>query len=162
MGVIEERLAELGLTLPAVFAGPPGMTVKFDLVRVAGNVAYVSGHGPMDGQRVLMSGKVGDHRIGDWLSQEAGCETARLTAMSMLASLKAELGDLDRVSGWLRVLGFVNVAPGFSSTPPVMNGFSDLILELWGDSGHHARSAVGVAELPFDIPVEAEAVIAVR
>jgi enamine deaminase RidA (YjgF/YER057c/UK114 family) len=66
------------------------------------------------------------------------------------------------VSGWLKVLGFVNTAPGFNSTPPVINGISDLILELWGDAGHHARSAIGVAELPFDIPVEIEAVVAVR
>jgi enamine deaminase RidA (YjgF/YER057c/UK114 family) len=160
VGAIEERLAELGLTVPAVFAGPPGMAVKFDLVRVAGDVAYVSGHGPMEGPRVLMSGKVGDHRAG-WLSQEAGYEAARLTALSMLASLKAELGDLDRVSGWLKVLGFVNAAPGFSGMPLVMNGFSDLIVEVWGDAGRHARSAIGVAELPFDIPVEAEAVVAV-
>jgi len=159
VGAIEERLAELGLTLPAVFAGPPGMAVKFELVRVAGDVAYVSGHGPMDGPQVLMSGKVGDHRAG-WLSQEVGYEAARLTALSMLASLKAEFGDLDRVSGWLKVLGFVNVAPGFSGTPPVMNGFSELILELWGEPGRHARSAIGVAELPFDIPVEAEAAVA--
>jgi enamine deaminase RidA (YjgF/YER057c/UK114 family) len=161
VGAIEGRLAELGLTLPTVFAGPPGMAVRFDLVRVAGDVAYVSGHGPMDGPRVLMSGKVGDHRTGDWLSQEAGYEAARLTALSMLASLKAELGDLDRRSGWLKVLGFVNAAPGFNSTPLVLNGFSDVILELWGDAGRHARSAIGVAELPFDIPVEAEAVVAV-
>jgi enamine deaminase RidA (YjgF/YER057c/UK114 family) len=162
VGVIEERLAQLGLDLPAVFAGPPGVAVQFDLVRVAGDVAYISGHGPTDGPRVLMKGKVGDHLVGDWLSQEAGWETARLTALAMLASLKAELGDLDRVSGWLRVLGFVNAAPGFNGTPAVSNGFSNLILELWGDSGHHSRSAIGVAELPFDMPVEVEAVVAVR
>jgi hypothetical protein len=93
VGVIEERLAQLGLDLPAVFAAPPGMAVKFDLVRVAGDVAYISGHGPTDGRRVLMTGKVGDHRAG-WLSQEAGWEAARLTALAMLASLKAELGTL--------------------------------------------------------------------
>ena len=143
--MIEERIAQLGLELPAVFAAPPGMTLKFDLVRVAGDVAYVSGHGPTDGPRVLIEGKIGDHRNG-WLSQEVGWEAARLTALAMLASLKAELGDLDRVSGWLKVLGFVNTVPGFSGTPAVINGFSNLILELWRDGGHHARSAIGVAE----------------
>jgi enamine deaminase RidA (YjgF/YER057c/UK114 family) len=161
VGAIDERLAQLGLELPAVFAAPPGMTVQFDLVRVAGDVAYVSGHGPTDGPQVLIQGKVGDHRAG-WLSQEVGWEAARLTALAMLASLKATLGDLDRVSGWLKVLGFVNTAPGFTGTPAVINGFSSLILELWGDGGHHARSAIGVAELPFDMPVEVEAVVALR
>jgi enamine deaminase RidA (YjgF/YER057c/UK114 family) len=162
VGVIEQRLADLGVELPAPFVGPAGMALRFDLVHVSGNIAYVSGHGPMDGPRVLMRGKVGDHWNGEWLSQEAGYEAARLTGLSMLASLKAQLGDLDRVSGWLKVLGFVNTAPGFNGTPPVINGFSDLVLELWGDAGHHARSAIGVAELPFDIPVEIEAVVAVR
>jgi enamine deaminase RidA (YjgF/YER057c/UK114 family) len=161
VGVIDERLAELGFELPDVFAGPPGVALKFDLVRVIGDVAYVAGHGPTDGPRVLIQGKVGDHRAG-WLSQEVGWEAARLTALAMLASLKAELGDLDRVSGWLKILGFVNTAPGFNGTPAVINGFSNLILEVWGDSGHHARSAIGVAELPFDMPVEVEAVIVLR
>lgn len=145
-----------------MFAGPAGMAVKFDLVRVSGEIAYVSGHGPMDGPRVLMSGKVDDRRTGDRLSPEEGYEAARLTALSVFASLRAELGDLDRVAGWLKVLGFVNAAPGFNGTPAVINGFSDLVMELWGETGHHARSAVGVAELPFDVPVEIEAVIAVR
>lgn len=159
MGEIERRLAERELVLPAVFAAPPGMRMTFDRVRIDGTVAYVSGHGPMDGSRPLMVGKVGDPLAGDWLSQEAGYEAARLTALSVLASLKHELGELDRVTGWLRLLGFVNVAPGFTATPPVINGFSDLILELWGDRGRHARSAIGVAELPYGIPVEVEAVV---
>lgn len=160
MGEIERRLAERGLVLPGVFAAPPGMRMTFDRVRVDGEVAYVSGHGPMDGVRPLMVGKVGDPLAGDWLSLQAGYEAARLTALSILASLKEELGELDRVTGWLKVLGFVNVAPGFTATPPVINGFSDLILELWGERGHHARSAIGAAELPFGIPVEIEAVVA--
>ena len=113
----------------------------------------------MDGQRALMTGKVGDHRAADWLSQEAGYEAARLTALSITASLKAELGDLDRVSGWLKVLGYVAVAPGVSF---VMNGFSDLIRELWNEEGHCASTATGVAELSFGAPVWAEAVVALR
>jgi enamine deaminase RidA (YjgF/YER057c/UK114 family) len=153
---IEERLAELRLELPRVFAAPPGVEFKFDLVRVSGDHAYVSGHGPFDGSEVLVQGKVG----GD-LTVEQGYEAARLTALSMLASLKAELGDLGRVARWVKALGLVNCAPGFSSTPPVVNGFTDLIIELWGDAGRHARSAIGASELPFDIPVEVEAVVEV-
>jgi len=156
MGQIEDRLLELGLDLPRPFAAPPGVEFRFDLVRVAGDVAYVSGHGPLDGSEVLMRGKVGDE-----LTTEQGYEAARLTALSILASLKAELGELDRVTGWLKVLGLVNCAPAFNATPAVVNGFSDLILELWGDRGHHARSAIGAAELPFDFPIEVEAVVSV-
>ena len=80
----------------------------------------------------------------------------------MVASLERELGDLDRVTRWVKLLGLVNCAPGFSATPGVVNGFSDLVLELWGDDGRHARSAIGVAELPFDIPVEVEAILEVQ
>jgi hypothetical protein len=95
---VEERIRQHGIVLPAVFEGRSPRAVTFKLVKVAGDVAYVSGHGPMDGQRALMTGKVGDDRAGDWLSQEAGYEAARPTALSITASLKAELGDLDRVS----------------------------------------------------------------
>lgn len=154
MSAVEERLAELGLGLPAVFAGPPGFDRKFELVRVAGTIAYVSGHGPVDGATPLMRGKVGSD-----LTPEQGYEAARLTALSMVASLKAELEDLGRVTGWAKVLGLVNCAPGFTNTPAVIDGFSDLIRELWGEAGRHARSAIGAAELPFDIPVEVEAVV---
>jgi enamine deaminase RidA (YjgF/YER057c/UK114 family) len=153
MARIEELLAEKGLALPAVFAPPPGVEFKFDLVRVTGGLAYVSGHGPIDGTEVLMQGKVGAN-----VNLENGYEAGRLTGLSILASLKAELGDLDRVTGWVKALGLVNCSPGFNVTPAVINGFSDLILELWGDAGRHARSAIGVAELPFEIPVEVEAI----
>jgi enamine deaminase RidA (YjgF/YER057c/UK114 family) len=88
---------------------------------------------------------------------EQGYEAARLTALSMLGSLQRELGDLDRITQWVRVFGMVNSAPGFNRQPAVINGCSDLILQLWGDdAGAHARSAVGMAELPFGIPVEIE------
>jgi enamine deaminase RidA (YjgF/YER057c/UK114 family) len=154
MSQIEERLAALGLALPEPFSAPPGLELPFEFVRVAGDVAYVSGHGPMDGSRLLVQGKVGAE-----VDLEQACAAARATALSMLASLKAELGDLDQVRGWLKALGLVNCAPGFNQTPAVINGFSDLILELWGEAGRHARSAIGVAELPFDMPVEIEAVV---
>jgi enamine deaminase RidA (YjgF/YER057c/UK114 family) len=156
VGAVDDRLAELGLDLPKPFAAPAGVEFKFDLVRVAGGHAYVSGHGPTDGAEVLIQGKVGSD-----LTVEQGYEAARLTALSILAGLKQGLGGLDRVGGWLKALVLVNCAPGFNATPAVANGFSDLILELWGDRGQHARSAIGAAELPFDIPVEVEAVVEV-
>jgi enamine deaminase RidA (YjgF/YER057c/UK114 family) len=155
MPAIETRLAELGLRLPAVLEAPPGVELNFEFVRVAGDVAYVSGHGPMEGSAPTITGKVGAE-----VSPEQAYEAARATALSMLASLRQALGELDRVQGWIKALGLVNCAPGFNATPLVINGFSDLILELWGDAGRHARSAIGVAELPFDIPVEIEAIVA--
>jgi enamine deaminase RidA (YjgF/YER057c/UK114 family) len=154
MGVIEEQLGELGLQLPAPVQAPHGVRLPFDFVRVDGDLAYVSGHGPMDGDQLLFTG-----RVGTDLTVELGYEAARATGLSMLASLKRELGDLDRVVGWLKVLGFVNCGEGFNGTPAVVNGFSDLILELWGDAGRHARSAIGSGELPFGMPVEVEAVV---
>jgi enamine deaminase RidA (YjgF/YER057c/UK114 family) len=156
MGRIEKRLEELGLALPKPFAAPAGVEFKFDLVRVSGQIGYVSGHLPTDGAEVLMRGKVGDE-----LTVEEGHEAARLTGLAILASLKGELGELDRVSGWVKALGLVNCSPGFSKMPAVINGFSELILELWGEAGRHARSAIGAAELPFDAPVEVEAVVEV-
>jgi enamine deaminase RidA (YjgF/YER057c/UK114 family) len=139
-----------------VFSPPPGVEFKFDVVRVSGGQAYVSGHGPLDGSEILVAGKVGAD-----VTPERGYEAARLTALSVLASLKQELGELDRVLRWVKLLGLVNCTPGFNGTPGVINGFSDLILELWGDAGRHARSAIGAAELPFDMSVEVEAIVEV-
>jgi enamine deaminase RidA (YjgF/YER057c/UK114 family) len=155
MGVIENRLAEIGLELPAPLAPPPGVELPFAPVLVHGEMAYVSGHGPYDGAQQLFTG-----RVGAEVSVEQGYEAARATALSMLASLKAELGELDRVTRWVKALGFVCCAEGFNVTPLVMNGFTDLIKELWGDAGLHARSAIGAGELPFGMPVEVEAVVA--
>jgi enamine deaminase RidA (YjgF/YER057c/UK114 family) len=155
MGRIEERLAERGLQLPAPLTPPPGVRLPFELVRVHGGLAYVSGHGPFDGERQLFKGSVG----GD-VTVEQGYEAARATALSMLASLKRELGELDRVTSWIKALGFVKCAEGFDVTPAAINGFSELILDLWGDAGRHARSAIGAGELPFGMPVEVEAVVA--
>jgi enamine deaminase RidA (YjgF/YER057c/UK114 family) len=153
--VIEERLAALGLSLPA----PLPMTLPFPWVRLHDGRAYVSGHGPQnaDGSLLEPFGKVGAD-----VSPEQAYAAARATALGILGSLRRALGDLDRVTAWLRVFGMINAAPGFTATPPVINGFSDLILELWGpQAGQHARSAIGVAELPFGIPVEIEAEVAV-
>ena len=152
---IEAKLQALGLTLPEPMQTPPGMRLPFANVRVRGNRAYIAGHGPLnlDGSLAEPLGKVGAE-----VSQEQAYQAARLTALAILGSLKRELGDLDRVTAWLRVFGMVNAAPGFTQSPAVINGFSDLILELYGpERGQHARSAIGVAELPLRIPVEVEA-----
>ena len=155
MGAIENRLGELGLQLPAPPAAPAGVKLPFELVRVNRDLAYVSGHGPFDGDRLLVTGEVGGE-----VSVEQAYEAARATGLSILASLKREVGELDRVAGWVKALGFVNCAEGFNATPAAINGFSDLILALWGDAGRHARSAIGAGELPFGMPVEVEAVVA--
>jgi enamine deaminase RidA (YjgF/YER057c/UK114 family) len=155
MSDIDDRLAALGLELPVAPSAPGDVRLPFDFVRVHGDLAYVSGHGPLDGGRILVTG-----RVGAEVSVEAAYDAALATALSMLASLKRELGDLDRVTGWIKALGFVNCAEGFNATPAAINGFSDLILALWGDAGRHARSAIGVGELPFGMPVEVEALVA--
>jgi enamine deaminase RidA (YjgF/YER057c/UK114 family) len=156
LGRIEDRLAELDLELPEPPAAPPGVVLPFQWVRVSGAHGYVSGHGPLDGGEVLVRGKVGSD-----VSPERANEAARLTALSIFASLKRELGDLDRVTGWVKALGLVNAAPGFTGTPGVINGFSDLVIEVWGEDGRHARSAIGAAELPFEMSVEVEAIVEV-
>jgi len=155
MGAIEDRLRALGLTLPAPLAAPSGVRLPFDAVRVHGDLAYISGHCPFDGDRQLAAG-----RVGAEVTVEEAYEAARATALSMLASLKRELGDLDRVTAWIKALGFVRCAEGFDATPAAINGFSDLILEIWGEAGRHARSAIGAGQLPFGMPVEVEAVVA--
>lgn len=160
MGLIEERLAERGLTLPPAPVTPPGMVLPFPWVRVRGDRAFVSGHGPRrpDGTIVRSLG-----RVGAGCSPDDAREAARLTALAILGSLSRELGALDRVTAWLRVLVMVNAAPGFTATPGVANGFTDLVLDLWGpEAGAHARSAIGVAELPLGMPVEIEAEVEVR
>jgi len=152
---VEKKLEELGLVLPGPIKTPPGLVLPFSWVRVRGGRAFVSGHGPVgpDGSLAGPRGKVGAE-----VSEEQAYEAARLTALSILGDLKRTLGDLDRVGAWLRVFGMVNSAPGFDRQPNVINGFSDLILELYGpEAGDHARSAVGLAELPLGIPVEIEA-----
>ncbi len=155
MSEIEQKLAEMGLTLPEPFQAPPGVELPFSWVRVRGNRVYVSGHAAQnpDGSLAGPFGKVGAD-----VTVEQAYESARLTALSMLGDLKRALGDLDRVTAWLRIFGMVNSAPGFNQQPQVINGCSDLILALYGqERGQHARSAVGMAELPFDFPVEIEA-----
>ena len=160
MSRVATKLVALGLVLPKAIQLPAGVVLPFRPVCVRGNRAYVSGHGPLnaDGSLAPPFGKVGRD-----LSVEQGYRAARLTALAMLGSIERELGDLDRVRAWTRVFGMVNSATGFNQQPRVMNGFSELILELYGpDRGAHSRSAVGMAELPFDLPVEIEAEIEIE
>lgn len=155
MSEIETRLRDLGLVLPAPLQTPPGVRLPFSSVRIRGNRAYVSGHLPLnpDGSVAAPLGKIGKD-----LSLEQGAHAARQVGLAMLGSLQRELGDLDRITAWLRVFGMANMAPGFTQTSVVINGFSELLLEVFGpEKGAHARSAIGVAELPFNAPVEVEA-----
>lgn len=159
-GTVLAKLHSQGLALPAPLKVPAGVRVPFSWVRARGNRAYISGHGPQlpDGSLAGPFGKVGAE-----VTPDQAYQSARLTALAMLGSLQRELGDLDRVTAWLRVFGMVNSAPGFRHQPGVINGFSDLILDLYGpEAGQHVRSAVGMAELPFGIPVEVEAEVEIR
>jgi len=156
---VEARLQSLGLTLPAPLQLPPGAVLPFPWVRIVGSRALISGHGPTeaDGSLAKPLGKVGAE-----VTPEQAYRAARLTGLAILGSLRRELGDLDRIASWVRVFGMVNSAPGFNKQPAVINGFTDLIIEVFGrDVGAHARSAVGMAQLPFDIPVEIEGEILV-
>lgn len=155
MAEIEAKLEAMGLVLPEPIKIPAGVVLPFSWVRLRGNRAFVSGHVALnpDGSLAQPFGKVGAD-----LTLEQGYAAARLTTLAILATLKRELGDLDRITAWLRVFGMVNTGPEFNVYPAVINGFSDLILALYGrERGDHARSAVGLAGLPFGTPVEIEA-----
>jgi enamine deaminase RidA (YjgF/YER057c/UK114 family) len=144
--VIADRLVQLGIELPPVF--PPAGNYLGCVV--VGNMVHVGGHGPINGADIIRG------KVGDDLSLEEARHAARMTGLSILATLLAELGSLDRIERIIKVFGMVNVAPGFNQTPSVIDGCSDLLVEIFGDAGRHARSAVGLAELPLDIAVEIE------
>ncbi len=139
------RLAELGLALP----GPPQPVASYVPVVVAGGLAFVAGQIPMEEGVVLHPG-----RLGSEVSVEEGREAARRCALQALAALRAGLGSLDRLARIVQVTVFVASAPGFTDQPEVANGASDLLVEVLGEEGRHARAAVGVAELPRGAPVE--------
>ena len=157
---VRARLEALGLTTTAPLRAPPGVTYPFEPVRVAGNLVWVSGHLPLesDGTVAEPRGKVG----GDVGVADATL-AARRVALAMLGSLERELGSLERIARWLRVFAMVNQVDGFVQQPRVVDGFSNLVLEVFGpEVGAHARSAIGVAGLPFDTPVEIEAVLEIE
>ena len=145
----EERLRDRGIELPEP-SPPAGLYVA--AVR-SGNQLHVGGHGPIGADGKVVIGKVGDS-----VSLDEAREAARLTGLQILASVRAELGSLDAVRRVVKVFGMVNCAPGFNRTPAVIDGCSQLFLDVFGDAGVHTRSAVGMAELPFDIATEIEAV----
>jgi enamine deaminase RidA (YjgF/YER057c/UK114 family) len=158
--LIEQRIEALGLTLPRPMQAPTGMRLPYASVLVRGDRAYVAGHGPVTPDGVV-AGPFG--KVGREVSLEQAHASVRLTALAILGDLARALGDLDRITAWLRVFGMVNAEPGFGQEPAVINGFSDLILEVFGpEVGAHARSAVGMADLPFNIPVEIEAELQIR
>lgn len=153
----EERLTQLGYVLPEPLQLPPGIEVPLAMVRQSGTRLLVSGHGPQapDGSVAQPLGQVGSD-----VTAEEAAHAAHLTALSMVGTLKRELGDLGRIKAWNRVFAMVNSAPGFTGQTPVINSFSNTIIEIFGrECGLAARSAVGMAGLPFGIPVEVEAEI---
>ena len=149
----EARLKELGITLPQ-----PSQPIAnyIPSVRV-GNLLFLAGHGPLRDGKVTARGKLGKD-----LSVEEGYKVAREVGLNLLASARAALGSLDKVRRVVKVLGMVASADGFTDQPKVINGFSDLMVEVFGENGRHARSAVGMAELPLGIPVEIEMILEVE
>ncbi len=153
MADIEARLEELGIELPSE---PPPIANYVPGVRV-GNLIFLSGLGPAD----RADGTAPSGKVGRDLTQEEGYEAARLTGINILARMRGEAGSLNNVKRVVKLLGMVNCDPEFNQQPAVINGCSDLFVEVFGDAGRHARSAVGMASLPNDIPVEIEVIIEV-
>ncbi|WP_028549556.1 RidA family protein [Paenibacillus sp. UNC451MF] len=153
MSKVEQRLLELGIVLP------PSPEPRFTYVpcKRTGNLLYLSGQDCRINGELMYEGKIGSD-----LTIEQGQKAARQVIINCLAVLKGYLGDLDRVVQIVKLLGFVNSAPGFGDQPYVMNGASDLLVEVFGDSGRHARSAIGTSDLPFHTPVEIEIIVEIR
>jgi enamine deaminase RidA (YjgF/YER057c/UK114 family) len=150
---IEKRLEELNLTLPEL----PKPVANYVPAVKAGNLLFVSGHGPGRGEGKLYKGKVGDD-----LTIEDGYKSARQTALCLISTIKGAIGDLDKVKQFVKVVGFVNCTEDFTDQPKVVNGASDLFVEVFGNKGKHARSAVGMQQLPGGIPVEVEVIVEVE
>lgn len=148
----EEKLKEKGLELPA----PPKPVANYVTAVRTGSLVFLSGHGPFREDGTLITG-----RVGADLSLDQGYEASRRTVLLLLASLKAEIGDLDKVRRVVKLLGLVNCTPDFLDQPNVINGASDLLVHVFGERGKHARSAVGVNVLPFNTPVEIEMIVEV-
>ena len=149
----ESRLKELGIVLPEL--GKP--VANYLPYRIAGNVLYLAGQGPRDANGKQLTGKLGAD-----ISVEEGYRRARLVGLGLLAAMRDALGSLDRVDFIVKLLGMVNAAPDFNDSPKVINGCSDLFVEVFGEAGRHARSAVGMSSLPAGIPVEIEVIVAVK
>ena len=150
---VEEKLKELNITLTE----PSAPVANYVNVVRTGNLLFLAGKGPKKADGTFVTGKVGSD-----LSIEEGYEAARLTGIEQLSALKAELGDLNKVVRIVKVLGMVNADPSFTDHPAVVNGFSDLMVEVFGERGKHARAAVGMGSLPTNIATEIEAIVEVR
>ncbi len=154
--MVEKKLAEMGLTLPPA----PTPVANYVPVVRSGNLLFVSGHGPaffQDGKIQYIRGKLGRE-----MTVEQGYDAAKQVTLNILQSIKGEIGDLDKVRRIVKVLGFVNCTEEFPDQPKVINGASDLLVALYGERGRHARSAVGMYQLPFGIAVEIEMVVEVE
>lgn len=149
----EEKLQELGYELTEQKAGAPAMAIG----KIAGNLLYLSGTTPPP-----VDGKAWDGRVGDTYTVEEGYQAARLCAVNQLLMARTVLGDLSRIKQVVKVLGMVNCTPGFRDTPAVMHGFSDLLVEVLGEKGKHARSAVGLQALPNNVPIEVETIFEIE
>ena len=149
---VEDKMKELGLSLPET----PKPAAAYIPAKRVGNLVYTSGQGPLIGGSPKYQGKVGAD-----LTIEEGKKAAEITALNCLSAIKSVIGDLDKVVEIVKLLGFVNSAPGFNQQPQVINGASELLEKLFGEKGKHARSAIGTSDLPFDIPVEIEMIVEV-
>jgi hypothetical protein len=153
---VVERLESLGMSLPAPLQLPPHIIAKFPFVRIIGNRALISGHGPINADGTLAMPLFG--KVGQDLNLEQATEAAHLTTLAILSSLKAELGSLDRITAFGRVLGMVNCTPDFTQQTPVIDAFSDLINQVFpSEVAAHSRAAVGMVSLPMGMSVEIEA-----
>ena len=150
---IEEKIKALGLEL----SPPPAPAGNYIGAITYGKLVYLAGHGPSDADGKYRKGKVPNE-----VSLDEAYQAARLVGLNMLTTLKNEIGDLDRVRRFVKVLGMVNAAPDFEQQPHVINGFSDMMVEIFGEAGCCARSAVGMGSLPFQIPVEIEAIVELK
>lgn len=153
LGKVEQKLADLGVTLYEL----PAPTASYVRAVRSGNLVFLSGHGPMKPDGTNVTGKLGQD-----LSVEEGQQAARYTAIALLSALKAELGNLDQVQRIVKVHGMVNATPDFTDHSQVMNGCSDFLVKVFGETGKHARAAVGMGSLPGNIAVEIEMVVEVK
>jgi enamine deaminase RidA (YjgF/YER057c/UK114 family) len=153
---VAARLEERGLTIPPAQVAPAGVRLTYRRLVRWENVAYIAGHGPTHGEG--WGSPLG--KVGREVSVEEAVAAAQLTGLNVLGTIERELGDLDGIACWLKVNGYVNAVDGFTEHATVINGFSDLILDLYGDERLAARTSVGVPHLPFDMPVEVDAIVA--
>jgi enamine deaminase RidA (YjgF/YER057c/UK114 family) len=148
---VEEKLKAIGLILPKPIIIGSGTKIPPSWIRIRGNRAFISGHGPQNPDGSI-AGPLG--KVGEDVTTEQACVAARLATLSILGTLKRKLGSLDRITAWLMINGFINVAPGYTETTAIMNTCSDLILQLYGvEAGEHARTAMGVATTPYAVPI---------